>query len=152
MFGTGRARTLSDGMRIATFNVNGVNGRLPLLLDWLAEAAARRGLPAGIEGAAGQVPGTRRSRRPATARSGTASSAGTESPSSPAAASRSRPAAACPAIPRTSQSRYIEAAVGGVLIGGLYAPNGNPQPGPKFDYKLAWNERLIARAARAGRR
>ena len=59
------------------------------------------------------------------------------------------------------QSRYIEAAVSGVLIGCLYLPNGNPQPGPKFDYKLKWMERLIARAAelvgarpagRAGRR
>lgn len=45
------------------------------------------------------------------------------------------------------QSRYIEAAVGGVLIGCLYAPNGNPAPGPKFDYKLAWFDRLAARAA-----
>jgi exodeoxyribonuclease-3 len=44
------------------------------------------------------------------------------------------------------QARYIEAACNGVLVGGLYAPNGNPQPGPKFDYKLAWNERLIAHA------
>jgi exodeoxyribonuclease-3 len=42
------------------------------------------------------------------------------------------------------QSRYIEAAVKGVLVGCLYLPNGNPQPGPKFDYKLAWFERLIA--------
>ena len=45
------------------------------------------------------------------------------------------------------QARYIEAAVNGVLIGCLYLPNGNPQPGPKFDYKLAWFERLIAHAA-----
>jgi exodeoxyribonuclease-3 len=45
------------------------------------------------------------------------------------------------------QSRYIEAAVSGVLIGCVYLPNGNPQPGPKFDYKLAWFERLIAHAA-----
>lgn len=45
------------------------------------------------------------------------------------------------------QSRYIEAAVGGVLIGCLYLPNGNPQPGPKFDYKLAWMERLAAYGA-----
>jgi exodeoxyribonuclease-3 len=43
-------------------------------------------------------------------------------------------------------SRYIEAAVNGVLVGCLYLPNGNPVPGPKFDYKLAWMERLIARA------
>ncbi len=45
------------------------------------------------------------------------------------------------------QSRYIEAAVRGVLIGCLYLPNGNPQPGPKFDYKLAWFERLMTHAA-----
>lgn len=45
-----------------------------------------------------------------------------------------------------SQSRYIEAAVRGVLVGCIYLPNGNPQPGPKFDYKLAWFERLIRRA------
>ena len=54
---------------------------------------------------------------------------------------------ALPGDPADAQSRYIEAAVSGVLIGCLYAPNGNPQPGPKFDYKLAWNERLIAHAA-----
>ncbi|MBV8270750.1 MAG: exodeoxyribonuclease III [Cupriavidus sp.] len=46
-----------------------------------------------------------------------------------------------------TQSRYIEAAVGGVLVACLYLPNGNPQPGPKFDYKLAWFERLISHAA-----
>ena len=45
------------------------------------------------------------------------------------------------------QSRYLEAAVDGVVVGCLYLPNGNPQPGPKFDYKLAWFERLIAHAA-----
>lgn len=46
------------------------------------------------------------------------------------------------------QSRYIEAAVNGVLIGCIYAPNGNPQPGPKFDYKLAWIDRLIRRGSK----
>ena len=54
---------------------------------------------------------------------------------------------ALPGDPEDDQSRYIEAAVNGVLIGCLYAPNGNPQPGPKFDYKLAWLDRLIAHAA-----
>ena len=44
------------------------------------------------------------------------------------------------------QSRYIEAAIDGVLVASIYLPNGNPQPGPKFDYKLAWFERLIAHA------
>ena len=52
-----------------------------------------------------------------------------------------------PGDPADTQSRYIEAAVNGVLIASLYAPNGNPQPGPKFDYKLAWLERLAAHAA-----
>src|SRR5207253_6481115 len=45
------------------------------------------------------------------------------------------------------QARYIEAAVKGVLITSIYLPNGNPQPGPKFDYKLAWFERLIEHGA-----
>lgn len=52
-----------------------------------------------------------------------------------------------PGDPSDTQSRYIEAAVSGVLIGCLYLPNGNPQPGPKFDYKLSWFERLIAHAS-----
>ena len=51
-----------------------------------------------------------------------------------------------PGEPTDDQSRYIEAAVQGVLIGCIYLPNGNPQPGPKFDYKMAWFERLIAHA------
>jgi hypothetical protein len=52
-----------------------------------------------------------------------------------------------PGDPKDKQSRYIEAAVSGVLIATLYAPNGNPQPGPKFKYKLAWMRRLLAHAA-----
>jgi len=53
---------------------------------------------------------------------------------------------ALPGDPDPSQSRYIEAAVNGVLVGCLYLPNGNPLPGPKFDYKLAWFEALNAHA------
>jgi len=49
--------------------------------------------------------------------------------------------------PDPLQSRYVEAAINGVLVAALYLPNGNPRPGPKFDYKLAWFERLIAHAA-----
>ena len=52
-----------------------------------------------------------------------------------------------PGDPSDEQSRYIEAVYKGVLIACLYLPNGNPAPGPKFDYKLAWMERLIARGA-----
>lgn len=51
-----------------------------------------------------------------------------------------------PGDPDDSQSRYLEAAVNGILIGALYLPNGNPRPGPRFDYKLRWFERLIAHA------
>jgi exodeoxyribonuclease-3 len=53
-----------------------------------------------------------------------------------------------PGHPEDRQARYIEAAVNGVLITSLYLPNGNPRPGPKFNYKLAWFERLIAHAAK----
>ena len=52
-----------------------------------------------------------------------------------------------PGDPADTQGRYIEAAVHGILIGCIYLPNGNPEPGPKFDYKLAWFERRIAHAA-----
>jgi len=55
--------------------------------------------------------------------------------------------ASLPGNPEDHQARYIEAAVQGVLITSIYLPNGNPQPGPKFNYKLAWLERLIAHAA-----
>jgi exodeoxyribonuclease III len=54
---------------------------------------------------------------------------------------------ALPGDPEDLQARYVEAAAFGVLVASLYAPNGNPQPGPKFDYKLAWHERLNAHAA-----
>ena len=53
-----------------------------------------------------------------------------------------------PGNPEDHQARYIEAAVNGVLITSIYLPNGNPQPGPKFNYKLAWIERLIAHASK----
>jgi exodeoxyribonuclease-3 len=53
-----------------------------------------------------------------------------------------------PGNPEDRQARYMEAAVNGVLITSLYLPNGNPQPGPKFNYKLAWFERLIYHAAK----
>jgi exodeoxyribonuclease-3 len=52
-----------------------------------------------------------------------------------------------PGDPDDSHSRYIEADVGGVVVGSIYLPNGNPQPGPKFDYKIAWLERLREHAA-----
>jgi exodeoxyribonuclease-3 len=53
---------------------------------------------------------------------------------------------ALPGDPSDEHSRYIEAAVNGIIVGGLYLPNGNPYPGPKFDYKLRWIERLKTHA------
>jgi exodeoxyribonuclease-3 len=52
-----------------------------------------------------------------------------------------------PGVSDDRQARYIEAAVNGILVTSIYLPNGNPQPGPKFDYKLAWFEHLISHAA-----
>ncbi len=133
-------------MRIATFNVNGVNGRLKLLLEWLEETrpdvaclqelkAPEEKFPARAIGKAGYGAVWHGQAR----WNGVAILArGCE----PIETGRG-----LPGDPADTQSRYIEAAIGGVLVGCLYAPNGNPWPGPKFDYKLAWLERLIARAA-----
>jgi len=132
-------------MRIATFNVNGVNGRLPALLAWLAETrpdvvclqelkAPQERFPEAALDAAGYGAiwhGQKSWNGVAILARG----------STPVETHRG-----LPGDPADSQSRYIEAAVGGVLIGGLYLPNGNPRPGPKFDYKLAWLERLIIHA------
>jgi len=52
-----------------------------------------------------------------------------------------------PGDPKDTQARYVEAAVSGILVASLYLPNGNPWPGPKFDYKMAWFERLIVHAS-----
>ncbi len=138
-----QARYLS--MRIATFNVNGVNGRIALLREWLEETrpdvACLQELKspdekfpqAAIEAAGYGAIWQGQSRW-----NGVAILArGCE----PVETRRGLPGAADP------QSRYLEAAVSGVLIGCLYAPNGNPVPGPKFDYKLEWNRRLIEHAA-----
>src|SRR5437879_2049651 len=57
-----------------------------------------------------------------------------------------RTAAVCRAIPTTRTAAIFEAAIGGILVGCLYLPNGNPAPGPKFDYKLRWFERLTSYA------
>ncbi|MGD9507363.1 MAG: exodeoxyribonuclease III [Geminicoccaceae bacterium] len=133
-------------MKIATFNVNGITGRLPVLLRWLEAAEPEvvclqelktsddRFPVAAIEAAGyGAVWHGQRSWN------GVAILArGVE----PVETRR-----ALPDDPDDAQSRYLEAAVQGVLIGCLYLPNGNPAPGPKFDYKLRWFERLGTHAA-----
>jgi exodeoxyribonuclease-3 len=133
-------------VKIATFNVNGVNGRLPVLLRWLAEAepdvvclqelkSPNEKFPNAAIGKAGYgaawhgqkswngVAILARGVEPITTRRG------------------------LPGEPADLHSRYIEAVVDGILIGCLYMPNGNPAPGPKFDYKLRWFTRFASYAA-----
>ena len=132
-------------MRIATYNVNGINGRLANLLGWLEEAAPDivclqelkapdEKFPAPALRAAGYgavwhgqkswngVAILARGAEPVETRRG------------------------LPGDPDDTHSRYIEAAIGGLTVGCLYLPNGNPAPGPKFDYKLRWFDRLTSYA------
>jgi len=132
-------------MKIATFNVNGINGRLPVLLRWLESsgpdvvclqelkapqekfpqaALAKLGYGAIWHGQKGWngVAILARGADPVETQRGLLGD------------------------PDDAHSRYVEAAVRGIVVGCLYLPNGNPAPGPKFDYKLRWFERLIAHA------
>jgi exodeoxyribonuclease III len=133
-------------MKIATFNVNGITSRLPRLLEWLEESSpdivclqelktsdatfpqlAIKGAgygaiwhgQKGFNGVAILAKGS----DPIERRRG------------------------LPNDPDDTHSRYLEASVDGIIVGSIYLPNGNPQPGPKFDYKLAWFQRLIDHAA-----
>ncbi len=133
-------------MRIATYNVNGVNGRLPVLLRWLEETRPDVVCLQELKSPDEKFP----LQAIETAGYG-AIWQGQKSWNGVAILARG----ATPIETRRglagedadAQSRYIEAAVNGVLIGCLYLPNGNPYPGPKFDHKLRWFERLTARAA-----
>jgi exodeoxyribonuclease-3 len=137
---------MAKPFKIATFNVNGVNGRLPVLLRWLEEAqpdvvclqelkAPQDKFPEDAIGRVGYGAVWRGQR----SWNGVAILARGETP----VETRHH----LPGQEEDGQSRYIEAAVNGILIGCLYAPNGNPAPGPKFDYKLLWLESLITHAA-----
>src|SRR5690606_540529 len=133
-------------MKIATFNVNGINARLPRLLEWLEKESPDvaclqeikvpdPAFPLGAIRAAGYgaiwhgqqtwngVAILAKGADPVERRRG------------------------LPGDPDDTHSRYIEAIVDGAVIGCLYLPNGNPAPGPKFDYKLRWFERLKVYAA-----
>lgn len=134
-----------DRLKIATFNINGVRSRLPALLAWLEREqpdiaclqelkAADEKFPAAEIEAAGYgviwhgqpswngVAILARDMQPLEIRRG------------------------LPGDSDDKQSRYLEAAAHGIIVASLYLPNGNPQPGPKFEYKLAWFERLIQHA------
>ena len=133
-------------MKIATFNINNVNKRLPNLLDWLGSAQPDVVCLQELKTADADFPVA------AIAKAGYGATwQGEKSWNGVAILARDcDPVVTRKALPGDSddkQSRYIEAAVNGVLISSLYAPNGNPQPGPKFTYKLRWLERLLTHAA-----
>ncbi len=132
-------------MRIATYNVNGVNGRLNVLLRWLKESspdivclqelkAPQEKFPEQAIKDAGYY----------------AIWHGQKSWNGVAILSRypeiKELRRVLPGDPEDLHSRYIEAEIQGIIIGCLYLPNGNPYPGPKFDYKLGWFKRLTAHA------
>ena len=133
-------------MKIATYNVNGINGRLPVLLNWLNETTpdivCLQELKAPQE------------KFPLEAIKGAGYKAiwhGQKSWNGVAILSRNEEPKeirrTLPGDNEDAHSRYIEAIVDGITIGCLYLPNGNPAPGPKFDYKLSWFERLTKHAA-----
>ncbi len=133
-------------MRIATFNVNGITARLPALLRWLEESrpdvACLQELKAPSE------------RFPEGALRDAGYHAlwhGQKSWNGVAILSRRSPPLerrrALPGDPEDQHSRYVEASIGDLIVGCLYLPNGNPAPGPRFDYKLRWFERLLAHSA-----
>lgn len=133
-------------MKIATYNVNGINGRLPVLLRWLAQSTPDVVCLQELKAPDEKFP------EAAIRELGyDAIWQGQKSWNGVAILSRigeiHETRRGLPGDPDDTHSRYIEAAVGGILIGGLYLPNGNPRPGPKFDYKLSWFERLIEHAA-----
>src|SRR5882762_4201220 len=133
-------------MKIATYNVNGVNGRLPVLLRWLDETAPDVVCLQELKAPQEKFP------EKAIQDAGyNALWHGQKSWNGVAILARSgQPQEirrVLPGDPEDSHSRYIEASINGILVGCLYLPNGNPAPGPKFDYKLRWFERLTAHAA-----
>jgi exodeoxyribonuclease-3 len=133
-------------MKIATFNINNINRRLPNLLAWLAAAAPDVVCLQELKAADAQFPLS------AIQEAGYGAVwAGQKTWNGVAILARNAEPvltrAELPGDSNDTQSRYVEAAVNGVLIASLYLPNGNPRPGPKFDYKLAWFDRLVAHAA-----
>jgi exodeoxyribonuclease-3 len=132
-------------VKIATYNVNGINGRLPNLLAWLGNATpdivCLQELKAPDE------------KFPAAALQGAGYGAiwhGQKSWNGVAILARGAAPVetrrGLPGDPDDTHSRYIEATIRGLVVGCLYLPNGNPVPGPKFDYKLRWFDRLAKHA------
>jgi exodeoxyribonuclease III len=133
-------------MRIVTYNVNGITARLPNLLRWLDESA-----PDVVCLQELKAPQEKFPELAIRAAGYSVIWQGQKSWNGVAILARGRePAEIRRVLPGDADdihSRYIEASVEGTIIGCLYLPNGNPAPGPKFDYKLRWLERLTAHAA-----
>jgi exodeoxyribonuclease-3 len=132
-------------VRIATFNINNVNRRLPNLLRWLAASAPDVVCLQELKCAHTEFPvdAIRKAGYHAVWK-------GERSWNGVAILARKRePILIRDVLPGIGdrQSRYIEAAVEGIAVASIYLPNGNPQPGPKFMYKLAWFDRLVEHAA-----
>jgi exodeoxyribonuclease III len=134
-------------MKLATFNINNINRRLPNLLRWLRQAkpdivclqelkAADTEFPVSAIEKAGYGAVWRGQKT----WNGVAILARNAEP----VLTRNQ----LPGDPHDSEARYIEAAVKGIIVTSIYLPNGNPQPGPKFDYKLDWFRRLRLHAAK----
>jgi exodeoxyribonuclease-3 len=133
-------------MKIASYNVNGVNGRLPVLLRWLKESQPDIACLQELKAPTEKFP------EQAILDAGyTSIWHGQKSWNGVAILAKttfeiSEVGRGLPGDPLDEQSRYIQAMVNGILIVCLYLPNGNPAPGPKFDYKMAWFKRLNAKA------
>jgi len=139
------SRAGSAPLRLATFNINNVNKRLANLLAWLEATRPDVVCLQELKATQADFP------RQALERAGYGAVwVGQKSWNGVAILARG----AEPVLTRTrlpgdakdDQARYVEAAVSGILVGSIYAPNGNPQPGPKFTYKLAWLKRLARHA------
>jgi exodeoxyribonuclease-3 len=130
-------------MKIVTYNINGIGARLPNLLRWLTEASPDVVCLQELKAPQEKFP------EAAVREAGYGVIwHGQKSWNGVAILARGTdPVEVRRALPGDAHSRYIEASVAGVTIGCLYLPNGNPYPGPKFDYKLRWLERLISHAA-----
>ncbi|MHA6685378.1 exodeoxyribonuclease III [Mesorhizobium sp. A556] len=133
-------------MKIASFNVNGVNGRLPVLVRWLQEAH-----PDVVCLQELKSPDDRFPVQEIEKAGYGAIWHGQKSWNGVAILSRGKePIETRRGLPGDfddSHSRYLEAAIDGMIVACLYLPNGNPAPGPKFDYKLRWFQRLSEHAA-----